>query len=99
MKQKFNFSNIGEDIWIRVEQIRENDLKASEVGNINVNQYNWTEYDFPMKTTYKTNLNTFRLPNKLMHLLSKIFIHLLSSISIQIGTKNDSNQFLRVRHK
>ena len=55
MKQKFNFSNIGEDIWIRVEQIRENNLEASEIGNINVNQYNWTEYDFPMKTTYKTN--------------------------------------------
>ena len=55
MKQKFNFSNIGEDIWIRVEQIRENNLEASEIGNINVNQYNWTEYDFPMKTANKTN--------------------------------------------
>ena len=31
-KTKFNFCNIGQDIWLSVDKIRNNDMEASEIG-------------------------------------------------------------------
>ena len=53
-KTKFNFCNIGQDIWLSVDKIRNNDMEASEIGkNITNNNEKWTEYESTL--TYVKN--------------------------------------------
>ena len=59
VKTTFHFCNVGQDVWFKVDQIRNTGNPASKIGNINKAQKEkHIEYNFPFKHMNSKGLNS-----------------------------------------